>query len=342
MTLNVNQHFVDRDPERALFARMLSGEDPARVLRVLVPPGHGKSWLVKRLFLDCEECAVPVVWLNFDARLQNTATDARYVVERFLESLGETRLPRTNTAAAEWRKAAPSQTEAHHLPVLGRALHYDLSHWTDKPATEADEFTRLETGLDVLLARLGKAHPRYQDVTIYRQRLVENIAVARLHGDTATLTNERSRAVAQVNRFTLDVWEIPFDDLCNAPASAALPSPIAILLDTFEQMSDTVRDWLSGWLFDGLRRELAHVRVVVAGRPEPACCAFFERADLWGHLITSIDCFKPMPEDEILEYYQRRDCSFGTLDPDTICHLARTSAGMMAQVGDSLAPGGVA
>ncbi len=341
MTLNVNQHFVDRGPERALFAGMLAGEHPARVLRVLVPAGHGKSWLVKRLFLDCEERRVPVVWLDFDARQHSRSADAHYVVERFLERLGERRLPRTAALAADWRRAVPSlETDARFLPALGRALQDDLAGWEDAPVIAvADEFTPYERGVAKLLACLGETHPRYMEAVTYQTRLSENITGARWHGDTPDLKAERSRIVAQLNRLTMEVWNIPFDALHTAPtapAAATVRSPIAVLLDTFEQIPDTARDWLVDWLFNGLRGALGHVRVVVAGRPEPSCCAFFERADLWGHLVAGIDHFVPMPEEAVLDYYRRRGCSFGDLHPATIFQLACTHAGRMASIGDGL------
>ena len=340
MTLNVNQHFVDRTRERALFARMLSGEMDARVLRVLIPAEHGKSWFIERLCFDCEEHNVPVVWLDFRS---DKIADARYVVERFLQLLDERHLPRTRAVAEEWRRTMPSiEADAHYRLAAGRALRDDLAHWTAAPGTANDEFTRYENGVAALLARLGEAHPHYLEAVNYRTRLIhENITATRLYGNTETRRAERHEILTQINRLTLDVWGLPFDDLCSTPATAtAPPQPIAILLDTFEQIDETVRAWLADWLFDGLRRTLAHVRVVVAGRPVPKCHAFFDRAGLWGHLVAAIDHFEPMSKDEIREYYRRRGRTFGDLDPDTICYLARESAGMMALLGDSLVQGG--
>ncbi|HQE93236.1 MAG TPA: hypothetical protein PLH19_10190 [Anaerolineae bacterium] len=340
MTLNVNQHFVDRGPERALFGRMLSGEESARVLRMLIPSGCGKSWLVKRLFSDCEERGIPVVGLDFDARQHNKPVDAHYVVERFLNCWGETRLPQTAELAAEWRRSPLSpKTDDRFLPALGRALRSDLAHGSNR-AAEVDGFTCYETGMDTLLVRLGEASPCYSNALTYQQRLRENIVDTRRHGDTPERQAERSRLVEQLNQLTLQTLHLSFNALCEAPLEAAEPlPPMAVLLDTFEQTPEDTRKWLSDWLFDGLRRELAHVCVVVAGRPEPACDAFFEQADLWGHLVTRIDHFEPMPEDTVWEYYRRRGCSLGDLHPATICSLACKDAMMMAMIGDRLLQG---
>ena len=341
MTLNVDQHFVDRKPERERFAQMLSGESDKRVLRVLVPAGHGKSWFVARLFLDCEKDGVPVVWLDFDARRSNRPVNASYVVERFLELFGEDRLPQTRNIAAELRKAGPSlDTETQYLPALGRALRDDLSHWTDAPSPIADEFTPYEAGISALLTHLEQTHLQYQEVAVYQQRLVENIAASRLYSDTDTRRSERSQILAQVRRITTQALGMSFDTLCSAPpVDAATHTPLAVLLDTFEQIPETVRNWISSWLFGGLRRDLAHVRVVVAGRPEPSCCAFFDQARLWGHLVADIGQFEPMPRNEVLEYDQRRGCSLEHVDTNTICFLAQQNAAMMAEVGNTLAQG---
>lgn len=341
MTLNVSQHFVDRGPERALFGRMLSGEESARVLRMRIPSGCGKSWLVKRLFSDCEERGIPVVELDFDARQHNKPVDAHYVVERFLNCWGETRLPQTAERAAEWRRSPLSpETDARFLPALGRALRYDLAHGSNR-AAGVDRFTCYETGMNALLARLGQVPSGYSEALIYQQRLRENIDNTRRHGDTPELQAERSRLVEQLNRLTRQTLQLSFNTLCGAPLEAAEPlPPMAVLLDTFEQTPADTRNWLSDWLFDGLCYELAHVRVVVAGRPEPACDAFFEQADRWGHLVTRIDQFEPMSEDTIREYYRRRGCSWGDLHPATIFYLARTKPEAMALIGDGLPQGG--
>jgi len=79
---------------------------------------------------------------------------------------------------------------------------------------------------------------------------------------------------------------------------------VVLLVDAFEHISDETCSWLDRWLFDPLRRELRHVLVVVAGRPQ--CRSSFARPRLWGSLMATIDHFTPLSDDDIeAHYYQR-------------------------------------
>jgi hypothetical protein len=92
------------------------------------------------------------------------------------------------------------------------------------------------------------------------------------------------------------------DDLV---ALAARLDRVVILLDTFERVPEETRKWLLRWLFEQLPK-LPHLLLVVAGRREPACVEFFERAGLWGSLIASLDSLSPFSNDDILHYF--REC----------------------------------
>jgi hypothetical protein len=109
---------------------------------------------------------------------------------------------------------------------------------------------------------------------------------------------------------------------------------IVLLIDTFEQAPDDTRAWLERWVFRSLCHELPHALLVVAGRPKE-CQPFFTQARLWSDLITAIDCLDPFSDDEILAYYE----SFGftvTAVEVSLLTIARTSPGLMAQLGDLL------
>lgn len=121
------------------------------------------------------------------------------------------------------------------------------------------------------------------------------------------------------------------DDLA---AVATSRGRVVILIDTFEQIVDqeTCR-WLEHWLFEPLRRELANVLVVAAGRPE--CNTFFGHRHLWLVLIRRLDRFTPLSEEHVREYYRQR--GFDIPDTQTyLIRLALTSPGFMATLGDRL------
>ena len=62
----------------------------------------------------------------------------------------------------------------------------------------SDVFTRYELALEQLLSRLGKQHARAAEARTLEARLRENIAAARLHGDTENRRAGRSGNAASV------------------------------------------------------------------------------------------------------------------------------------------------
>lgn len=84
-------------------------------------------------------------------------------------------------------------------------------------------YTSYETGLHNLLVRLGAAHPRYVEALTYQQRLSENIAQARIHGDPENRRAERSEIIGYLNIFALTTLGISFNDLCILPREGIVP-----------------------------------------------------------------------------------------------------------------------
>jgi hypothetical protein len=106
-----------------------------------------------------------------------------------------------------------------------------------------------------------------------------------------------------------------------------------VLVDTFEHASEETRGWLERWLFEPLRRELCHVILVVAGRPE--CRSFFAQPCLWSHLIDAIDRFTPFSDDDILAHFRQRGLTISEAEV-SLLQIARMSPAKMAGVGDLL------
>jgi len=120
--------------------------------------------------------------------------------------------------------------------------------------------------------------------------------------------------------------------LCRDLAGLAAYRAV-LLIDTFEQAPEDTCRWLERWLFQPLRRELRHVLLVVAGRPE--CRPFFDQPRPWSGLVASIDRFDPFSDDEILTYYRQRGLSVFPNEV-SLLQIARLSPAVMAQLGDQL------
>jgi hypothetical protein len=108
---------------------------------------------------------------------------------------------------------------------------------------------------------------------------------------------------------------------------------VVLLVDTFEHAPQETCAWLESWLFEPLRRELRHVLLVVAGRPE--CRPFFAQPRLWSGLVATIDRFTPFNDDDVLAHYRQRGLAVSEAETSFL-QIARLSPAMMAQLGDRL------
>ncbi len=90
--------------------------------------------------------------------------------------------------------------------------------------TAGDPYTPYETAMRVLLSRLGKTHPRYNEALIYQQRLDENLKGTRLYGDTETRRAERAEILARLNALSMATLDTLFSELGNASIPSVAPS----------------------------------------------------------------------------------------------------------------------
>jgi len=81
----------------------------------------------------------------------------------------------------------------------------------------SDVLTTYETGLSLLLKRLGQEHPRYTEALVLQSRLLENLAQARRYGDTETRRAERAEIIDRLNRLTLKTLGTSFSELAQEP-----------------------------------------------------------------------------------------------------------------------------
>jgi hypothetical protein len=113
--------------------------------------------------------------------------------------------------------AGLSLPSARELWGLIEQWREQVDEWIYKDAP-LDVYYPYEIGLRRLLDQLGRHHPRYAEVLVYQQRLLENIDKTRLHGDTPTRNSERSEIVLQLNRFALSTLDVSFNNLYSSIA----------------------------------------------------------------------------------------------------------------------------
>ncbi len=108
---------------------------------------------------------------------------------------------------------------------------------------------------------------------------------------------------------------------------------VVLMMDTFEHVGDETCAWLERWVFEPLRQELAHVVLVVGGRPE--CEEVFGRPRLWSSLVAPIQ-FDFFSDEDIRRYYSRRSLPVSDDEMTLLVDLARESPMEMAQLGDRI------
>ncbi len=78
-----------------------------------------------------------------------------------------------------------------------------------------DAYTPFERGLERFMTQITSNSPYHSEALVYQHRLQENINNARRFGDTLTRQAERAEVIDQLNRLTLSVLNVSFNDLCK-------------------------------------------------------------------------------------------------------------------------------
>jgi hypothetical protein len=329
MPIDVLAGFVDRRDELTLFHQMLRGEVDKRVLLVLDAAEKGKTCFLRRVAHECRkfEPAAQVLLLDFDQR-RSGLTDCASIGREVRRVLGDERAPAL--CACEGRPPADasgtayrgallqvlveqfSEVELDNLCFVLGEEHENLS--AKGLAGKARELIRLFERLgrvDELLAEIERQRP-----SLRRSELSQAASAPPSRSTTAS-EPEMGRAL--------------FSDLAGL---AETHSHLVVLIDTFEHASPETCAWLERWLFEPLERELAHVWVVVAGRPE--CEKLFSSSPQWGHLARTLQRLNPLSDDDILMHYKLREISVSQEETSLVLRMARLSPAKMAQVGDLL------
>ena len=79
-----------------------------------------------------------------------------------------------------------------------------------------DIYTPYESGIKKLLELVNQENNSYSNLTVYEQRLNENIAHSRLYGDAGEQKATRSEIIHQLNIIALNVLGTSFNDLCTS------------------------------------------------------------------------------------------------------------------------------
>jgi hypothetical protein len=108
-----------------------------------------------------------------------------------------------------------------------------------------DIFPHYEQGLEELLERLGKNHPRYTDALTLQTRLLENIAQTQRYGDTETRRAERAQILDTLNQLASQTVRVSFNKLyLSSLESTQTPQwePTADLAQTTDMRSRMVAE----------------------------------------------------------------------------------------------------
>jgi len=163
--MTVERYFKDRGPELKIFRRMVSGQEPRRILDIRAGPGTGKSWLLRRMVLESSQAGFPCALADFAPAWQPGPIK---LMRELAERLGEAHFPDFCTQDALYHSMAPPPRPDSEPPgrvdlsdsdfrgaqvrdIAGRDL-YDIDLHQHRPPTAA-EVERVEQQLSAAFVR---------------------------------------------------------------------------------------------------------------------------------------------------------------------------------------------
>lgn len=93
--------------------------------------------------------------------------------------------------------------------------NYDLSKTSKQPGIERDIYSKYLRGLNRLKCHIEQNGSQFGDFLVYEQRLMENISATQQFGDTENHRAGRSEVIEHLNKLTLSVLHITFNELCG-------------------------------------------------------------------------------------------------------------------------------
>lgn len=145
------------------------------------------------------------------------------------------------------RSSGPSTRQEDMIRSIKRRIEQtllridNLDNHREMPApSERDVFSPYETGMRQLLRQVESTNPRYGEVLVYQQRLMENIAVVRSYGDSETRRAERAAILDQLNKVSLSTIGTPFSTLFDVEPTATSSERDALLQEQQEHLKKLV------------------------------------------------------------------------------------------------------
>src|SRR3989304_479762 len=77
----------------------------------------------------------------------------------------------------------------------------------------SDIFNTYENGLDQLLKKTGNNHPRYSELLTLQARLLENIKLTRLYGDSEARRADRAQILSIINQIAIETAGVSFNQI---------------------------------------------------------------------------------------------------------------------------------
>jgi hypothetical protein len=158
----------------------------------------------------CELVALP--FANLSKLVEAVQSSPTELPERWAELVAE-KAPIALDTLTGYVPPGLSLRSARELLSLSERWHVQGEASEER---RSDVYYRYEIGLRRLRGEMDQRYPRYLDLLIYEQRLGENIAEARLYGDTPTRSAERSEVIHRLNELALSALNESFNDLCDS------------------------------------------------------------------------------------------------------------------------------
>lgn len=159
--------------------------------------------------------------------------------------------------------------ERYHPASSSPVQDEALSRFVEQERPVTDIFSSYECGLEELLERLGKDHPRHAEALTLQSRLLENIAQTRRYGDTEIHRAERAQVVDALNNLALQAIHSSFNELgdstvvhANSRLKVDLGNTAAGLLNLCNYLQDS-RDFPSKETVDALFDVLSEAAQII-------------------------------------------------------------------------------
>lgn len=264
MSVDVMIGFVDRTAELALFRRMLQGRIDKRILSIVLDGEQGKSYLLLRLAHECERLHPAIPCVLLN--FDDRSIDIK------LDFLGFARAVRRRLGD----KLTPAICTCEEAMYRYGPI---MSFHGGQGESDGVDFGRRSQFDDAHISRIsGRDQYNFENINIHE----------------APRSDDRAKQMADMGRALLSDLSQLGDEYEH----------VVVLLDSFECAGPEICGWLDRWLFEPLHRQLPHVLLVVAGRPE--CSLFFDRPVLWGGLVHRMDHLSTFSADDIIAYFEQR------------------------------------